>query len=141
MNDSLVAALLVIALVLGASGLVLGLVAVRRTTGNARRLARRNPAALPADLPGLREEVQTLRGEVAGAVRHLGVVRYDAFGDVGGGLSWSVAMLDERGNGVVLTSIHGRSEARTYAKSVSGWAGEQAMSPEEQQAVSIARKG
>lgn len=78
-------------------------------------------------------------GPVAG-LRHLAVKRYDAFGDMGGHLSWSLALLDDSGDGVVLTSIHGRSEARTYAKNVSGWKGEQQLSPEEEQAVKDARR-
>jgi uncharacterized protein DUF4446 len=139
MNDSVVLSLLVLALVLGVAALVLGLVALRRTTSHARRLSRRNPATVPADLPGLRAEVQALRGEVAEALRHLAVVRYDAFGNMGGRLSWSVALLDDAGNGVVLTSIHGRSEARTYAKGVTAWVCEQAVSPEEERALSLAR--
>jgi hypothetical protein len=141
MNDSLVISLLALLLVLSVAALVVGLVALRRTTSNARRISRRNPATVPADLPGLRGEVQALRGEVAEALRHLAVVRYDAFGDMGGRMSWSVAVLDDRGNGVVLTSIHGRSEARTYAKGVTGWVCEQALSPEEEQAVALAKAG
>ena len=74
-----------------------------------------------------------------GAIRHLGIVRYDAFASggpsVGGRLSWSLALLDDRGDGVVLTAIHGRSEARSYAKSIAGWSCDQPMSPEEQEAV------
>ena len=66
-------------------------------------------------------------------------VRYDAFGDMGGHLSWSVALLDTGGSGVVLTSIHGRSEARTYAKSITGWTSEQPLSPEEREAIEHAR--
>ena len=95
--------------------------------------------ALPEDVLGLRQEVAALRAEAAGAIRHLGVVRYDAFGDVGGRLSWSLALLDDRGDGVVLTAIHGRSEARSYAKSIAGWSCEQPMSPEEQEAVGSAK--
>jgi hypothetical protein len=72
-------------------------------------------------------------------MRHLAVVRYDAFGDMGGHLSWSLALLDDGGDGVVLTSIHGRSEARTYAKNVTGWSCEQPLSPEEEEAVKYAR--
>ena len=68
---------------------------------------------------GLRQEVAALRAETGDALRHLAVVRYDAFGDMGGHLSWSLALLDDAGNGVVLTSIHGRTDARTYAKNVS----------------------
>ena len=75
------------------------------------------------------------------ALRHLAVVRYDAFGDMGGHLSWSMALLDDGGNGVVLTSIHGRSEARTYAKNIATWSCDQAMSPEEEEAVKFARAG
>jgi hypothetical protein len=77
--------------------------------------------------------------EAAEALRHLAVVRYDAFGDMGGRLSWSLALLDDSGNGVVLTSIHGRSEARTYAKNISSWSCDQAMSPEEEEAVGYAK--
>ena len=90
---------------------------------------------MPTDVEGLRGEVQALRAEVAEALRHLAVVRYDAFGDMGGHLSWSLALLDDGGNGVVLTSIHGRSEARTYAKNLAAWACDQALSPEEEEVV------
>lgn len=104
----------------------------------------RAPAAsadedLPADAAGLRREVAALRAEAAGALRHLAVVRYDAFDEMGGRLSWSLALLDDAGDGVVLTSIRGRSEARTYAKSVAGWSSEQELSPEEAEAVAHAR--
>ena len=138
MDDSLLATLVLALLVVSLAALVLSILALRRTSQHARRAARRNPATVPADLEGLRGEVQALRVEAAEALRHLAVVRYDAFGDMGGRLSWSLALLDEGGNGVVLTSIHGRSEARSYAKNISGWACEQAMSPEEQEALGIA---
>ena len=95
--------------------------------------------ALPEDVLGLRQEVAALAAEAGDALRHLAVVRYDAYGDMGGHLSWSLALLDDRGNGAVLTSIHGRREARTYAKNVTGWTSEQQLSPEEQEAVAAAR--
>ena len=90
-------------------------------------------------LTGLREEVAALRLEVSDALRHLAVVRYDAFGDMGGHLSWSLALLDDAGNGMVLTSIHGRSDSRTYAKNVRHWTCEQQLSPEEAEAIDFAR--
>jgi hypothetical protein len=96
-------------------------------------------AALPEDVQGLRQEVAALRVEGSDALRHLAVVRYDAFGDMGGRLSWSLALLDDAGDGVVLTSIHGRSDARTYAKSISSWSCEQQLSPEEDEAIGHAR--
>jgi len=94
---------------------------------------------LPADVLGLRQEVAALRAEVRGAFRHLAIVRYDAFGDMGGQLSWSLALADDAGDGVVLTSIHGRSDARSYAKSLAGWACATPLSPEEEQAIEQAR--
>src|SRR6476619_7271941 len=76
-----------------------------------------------------------VRAEGGDALRHLAVVRYDAFGDMGGHLSWSLALLDDAGNGVVLTSIHGRSDARTYAKNVASWSSQQQLSPAEDEAI------
>jgi hypothetical protein len=128
--------LAVVALVLALVAGALAIVALRRQAAY-----RRAPAAdaLPEDVTGLRQEVAALRMEAVDALRHLAVVRYDAFGDMGGHLSWSLALLDDSGNGVVLTSIHGRSEARTYAKSIASWTCDQQLSPEEEDAVSHAR--
>lgn len=74
------------------------------------------------------------------ALRHVGVVRYDAFGDMGGRLSFSAAVYDDEGNGLVISSINGRSETRTYAKALSGLRSEQTLSPEEEQAIAQARR-
>jgi hypothetical protein len=126
--------LTVLSLVVAVAALAVALTAWRRTPSYAG-----DPDALPEDVVGLRQEVAALRAEAAGALRHLGVVRYDAFNDTGGRLSWSVALLDDSGSGVVLTAIHGRSEARSYAKSVTGWTSDQPLSPEEESAVSAAR--
>ena len=68
-------------------------------------------------------------------------MRYDAFGDMGGRLSFSAAMLDDGGDGLVLTAIHGRSETRSYIKGVKGGSSEASLSPEELQAISYALKG
>ncbi|HEY6934211.1 MAG TPA: DUF4446 family protein [Marmoricola sp.] len=130
---------------LGLVGLVVAVVALVVAVGTARRTSttarRRRDGAeeLPTDVHGLRQEVSALRMEAAQAMRHLAVVRYDAFGDMGGHLSWSLALLDDQGDGVVITSIHGRSEARTYAKPVSRWSSDQQLSPEEEDAITHAR--
>lgn len=128
----------VIALVIALIGVALAVTALRRSTHRARRTTR-DGGAVPTDVQGLRGEVRALRMEVSDALRHLAVVRYDAFGDMGGHLSWSLALLDDAGNGVVLTSIHGRSEARTYAKNISSWNCDQALSPEEDEAIKFAK--
>jgi hypothetical protein len=75
------------------------------------------------------------------ALRDLAIVRYDALQEMTGQLSFSVALLNSGGDGVVLSSINGRSETRTYAKVVLGGTGTQALSPEEEQAVRSARLG
>lgn len=139
MNGSLGLALVVVLLVVSVAALVVAVLALRRTSTRSRRAARRNPSTLPSDVAGLRGEVQALRTEAADALRHLSVVRYDAFGDMGGRLSWSLALLDDGGSGVVLTSIHGRSDARTYAKNIAAWSCDQPLSPEEEEAVTQAR--
>lgn len=126
----------VVAVVLAAVACALAALALRRTR---TRTGAEGVDALPEDVHGLRQEVAALKAESADALRHLSVVRYDAFGDVGGHLSWSLAVLDDSGHGVVLTSIHGRSEARTYAKSISSWSCEQQLSPEEEEAIEHAR--
>lgn len=126
----------VVALVVALAAGVLAVVALRRQAAARRRSA---TDALPEDVLGLRQEVAALRSEAGDALRHLAVVRYDAFGDMGGHLSWSLALLDDGGNGVVLTSIHGRSDARSYAKSVTEWTCEQQLSPEEEEAIAHAR--
>ena len=128
--------LALLALLVALAALVVSVLALRRLTATRRRAG---ADALPEDVYGLRQEVAALRAETGDALRHLALVRYDAFGDMGGHLSWSLALLDDAGHGVVLTSIHGRSDSRTYAKSISSWSCEQQLSPEEQEAIEGAR--
>lgn len=76
---------------------------------------------------------------VESSVRHVGVVRFDAFEDMGGRLSFSAALLDGRGDGVVVTSINGRQDTRCYAKPVRGWTSIHNLSDEEREAIREAR--
>lgn len=71
-------------------------------------------------------------------VRNVAVVRYDAFEDMGGRLSFSAALVDDSGNGLVLSAISGRTEARAYAKLVEEGESESGLSPEEQKAIAEA---
>ena len=73
-----------------------------------------------------------------GALRHVALVRYDAFADLSGRMSFSLALLDDGGDGVTISAIAGRTDTRVYAKSVVSGAGEHELSPEERQAVSSA---
>jgi len=74
-------------------------------------------------------------------VQHVGVVRFDAFEDMGGRLSFSAALLDDRGDGVVITSINGRQDTRCYAKQVRGGHSIHNLSEEEDQAIREALSG
>jgi hypothetical protein len=152
-------ALVIAALVIGVLALLLGLLALLRL-----RRIRHDLVLLAADddapsflhavgrkteqVAALRREVDSLeallartRTELADALRHVSVVRYDAFGDLGGRLSFSAALLDDGGDGLVLTSIHGRSETRSYMKGVKGGTSDASLSPEEQQAITFAMRG
>ncbi len=75
------------------------------------------------------------------AVRHLGLVRFDAFEDMGGRLSFSAALLDDNGDGIVITSINGRQDTRCYAKTVQRGTSIHNLSDEEEQAIREAMTG
>jgi hypothetical protein len=94
--------------------------------------------ALRAELARARGDLDLARSELADALRHVAVVRYDAFGDMGGRLSFTAALLDDSGDGLVITSINGRTESRAYAKGVKEGASDQSLSPEEIQAIQLA---
>jgi hypothetical protein len=86
-------------------------------------------------------ETAQLRQRLSSVVRTVGFTRYNAFPDTGGELSFSAAFLDEAGNGMVLSSISGRSESRLYAKRVTAGRSEHGLSDEEQAAVALALDG
>jgi hypothetical protein len=77
----------------------------------------------------------------AGALRDMAVVRYDALQEMSGQLSFSLALLNSNGDGFVLSSINARSETRTYAKTIVGGKSTQVLSPEEDEAIKLARRG
>ena len=88
-------------------------------------------ARLDARLAGSEAALQT-------AIAHRALVRYDAYNELSGRQSVSIALLDEQQSGIVLSCIHHRDQARVYAKQVNGGQGELELSPEEAEAVRIA---
>ncbi len=92
-------------------------------------------ARLEADLEAQQVTAARLRERLRGTVSRVGVVRYDAFEDMGGALSFSAALLDERGNGLVVSAINGRTETRSYAKAVQAGESEHSLSAEELAAI------
>jgi hypothetical protein len=76
-----------------------------------------------------------------GAVAYRALVRYDAYGEMSGRQSTSIALLDATRSGVVLSSIHHRDQSRLYAKQVRNGQPELELSPEEDEAIRLALKG
>lgn len=90
----------------------------------------------------LHGRMETAETRLDGAVAYRALVRYDAYGEMSGHQSTSIALLDAHRNGVVLSSILHRDQARLYAKRVEGGRGaELELSPEEQDAVRLALEG
>jgi hypothetical protein len=78
-----------------------------------------------------------LRGRIA----HRALVRYDAYNELSGHQSMSIALLDDERSGIVLSCIHHRDQARVYGKQVHAGLGELELSPEEAEAVRLALAG
>ena len=159
MND-VSAWLIGVAVALGAIALVLDVVLwtmVRRLReaqrvllpeGTSESLVERQSALqrsvqrLEEGLRGLEERVGAERAEtdaaLGAAIRFQGLVRYDAYSDMGGQQSWSIALLDGSRTGSVVTSLHARDHARVYLKQLVGGEPSQRLSPEEERAVLLA---
>ena len=80
-------------------------------------------------------------GRLDGAVAFHGLVRYDAYNEMSGRQSTSIALLDSRGSGIVISSIHHRDQARLYAKQVVEGRALLELSPEEEEAMRAALSG
>jgi uncharacterized protein DUF4446 len=76
-----------------------------------------------------------------GAVAFRGLIRYDAYNEMSGRQSTSIALLDARGSGIVISSIHHRDQARLYAKQVVEGRPLLELSPEEEEAIRVAMSG
>jgi len=85
--------------------------------------------------------MDTVESRMDGAIAHHAVVRYDAYNEMSGRQSTSIALLDTARSGIVLTSIHHRDQARMYVKQVRAGVGSIELSPEEQEAVRAAMAG
>jgi hypothetical protein len=69
------------------------------------------------------------------AISHLGLVRFDAFEDTGGGQSFALALVDDDGDGVILTSLHSRQTTRVFVKDIRGGIADVPLSGEEERAL------
>ncbi len=75
------------------------------------------------------------------SLRFQGMVRYDAYRDMGGNQSWSIALLDGNRTGAIVTCLHARDHARVYLKELTDGTPEQRLSPEEERALALAVGG
>jgi hypothetical protein len=151
---ALAAAAVAVAALLGCAVLMLGMRRLRRAQ---RLVLGEHPprdlvahaAALGEAFEALREYVEDvaerLDGRVSGTeqalrgvIAHRALVRYDAYNELSGRQSMSIALLDEEQSGIVLSCIHHRDQARVYAKQVTAGQGELELSPEEAEAVRVA---
>ncbi len=86
---------------------------------------------LQKNLNNLQESHQSLTTQVQGCIQHVKISRYDAFEAMGGEMSYSILLTDQKKNGLILTSLYGRDSNRCYAKSVQGGKALHALAAEE----------
>ena len=79
-----------------------------------------------------------LDNDMAGCLQKVGIVRYSAFKDMGSDLSFALALLDEKNNGVVLNGIYSSEISNIYAKPIENGTSKYTVSAEEQKAIDIA---
>lgn len=101
----------------------------------------RKLTSLEGRMDALRARQEELTAVTRFSIRRFELLRYDAFSDMGGLLSFSAAFLDDHGDGIVLTSINGRGETRTYAKRVKGLNSDAALTDEEREVIAGAAAG
>ena len=97
--------------------------------------------ALEAEGEGLGQRLLAAERRLDGSISKTSVLRYDAFNETSGRQSSTVALLDDRDNGVLITAILQREQARVYAKPVLGGRSSLQLSPEEAEAMELARRG
>lgn len=98
----------------------------------------RDLASVETQLVELYPRIEKIERFLPYAVSRIGVVNYDAFGDITGNQSRSLAFLDSRGSGVVLSVLVGRSEMLFYTKQIKNGKGTEQLSPEELEAIAQA---
>ena len=90
---------------------------------------------------GIDKRMSGVEARMAACVTHRSLVRYDAYGEMSGRQSSSLALLDDNRSGVVLSSIHHRDSARVYVKQIVAGESELELSPEEMEAIENALAG
>lgn len=87
------------------------------------------------DVDVVSSRTAVLERDLLGTLGRVGIVRFNPFEETGGNQSFALALLDGRGDGVVVSSLHARAGTRVYAKAVTGGSSEAALSAEESEAL------
>ena len=87
---------------------------------------------------GLEGRVGSAEARIDGCIAYRSMIRYDAYGEMSGQQSSSIALLDAKRSGVVISSISHRDQARVYVKQIQEGESEIELSPEEQEAIDTA---
>lgn len=93
---------------------------------------------IKASMEKNRKDIQSLYRKFEGAFQRVGIVKYDAFSQMGGQLSFSLALLDENDNGFILNSVHGADGCYSYTKEIKHGICEISLGDEEKKALDIA---
>lgn len=96
---------------------------------------------LEQNLKKCNERLGPIETKLRASIDRAEILRFRAFEDVGSDLSFAVAFLNQEGDGLVLSSIHSREEARIYAKPISGGQSQYSLSDEEKEVVLKAMNG
>ncbi|MBU5676307.1 DUF4446 family protein [Alkaliphilus sp. MSJ-5] len=87
----------------------------------------------------MESQIDVFNNRLSFCVQRMGIIRYNAFDDTGSDLSYSIALLDENNDGIILTGIYGRIETVSYAKPVKNGVSNYSLSVEELQALERAK--
>jgi Protein of unknown function (DUF4446) len=93
------------------------------------------------ELDELSARSAVLEGNSRRAIQRVGLVRFNPFEETGGNQSFALALLDSKGDGLVLSSLHARTGTRVYAKALTAGQADAALSTEESEAVELALAG
>jgi hypothetical protein len=150
---AIVAAAVAVIALLGSAALLLSVRRLRAAQRIVLGERQRDVVVHAAELQAAFQELREYVGEVAerldvrlagveqalrGTIAHRSLVRYDAYNELSGRQSMSIALLDATRSGIVLSCIHHRDQARVYAKQVHAGRSELELSPEEAEAVRLA---
>jgi len=92
-------------------------------------------SATDSEILRVKKILERLDSQSKRSIQKIGFLRFNPFGDTGGDQSFAVAFLDLLGNGVVVSSLHGREGTRVYAKAVQDGKSEYSLTDEEQAAI------